>query len=149
MVIYFRNSDFGDLATFVAGIPKEMRKRADKVEDDMGEYGANLMRQYIRTRGTGYRGHTGRIETGTMLRAVRVRRDSSGQGVRWGWSRGSKKYFGYQEYGFTVRSKATDYASRKDVVPMHALMDSWFLTRQKFVREINRELRRGYRRGSR
>jgi hypothetical protein len=147
MVIYFRGSDFGDLSNMIAAIPKEMRRRSDKVTQDMGEYGANLMRQFIRTRGTGYRGHTGRIETGAMLRAVRVRRDSDGRGVRWGWSRGSKKYFGYQEYGFTVKSRQSDYASRKDVAPMHALMDSWFLTRQHFVREINRELRKGYRRG--
>lgn len=147
MVIYFKGSDFGDLAGFIASIPKEMRRRSDKVTQDMGEYGGNLMREFIRTRGTGYRGHTGRIETGKMLRAVRVRRDSNGQGVRWGWSRGSERYFGYQEYGFTIASGVSDYASRKDVVPMHALMDSWFLTRQKFVREINRELRKGYRRG--
>lgn len=146
MVIYFKGSDFGDLASFIGGIPKEMRKRSDKVTLDMGEYGVALMRQYIRTRGTGWRGHTGRIETGAMLRRVRLRRDSKGNGVRWGWPN-PEKYFGYQEYGFTHRSRASDYASRKDVVPMHALMDSWFLTRQKFLREINRELRKGYRRG--
>lgn len=146
MVIYFRGSDFGDLGKFIASIPNEMRRRSDKVTQDMGEYGANLMREFIRTRGTGYRGHTGRIETGAMLRAARVRKDSQGRGVRWGWAR-PKKYFGYQEYGFTHQSRSSDYASRRDVAPMHALTDSWFLTRQKFIREINRELRKGYRRG--
>jgi hypothetical protein len=149
MVLYFKNSDFGDLASYIAGIPTALRRQADKVEGDMGEYGANLMREFIRTRGTGYRGHTGRIETGKMLRAVRVRRDSQGRGVRWGWSRGSPDYFGYQEYGFTIASRSSDYESRRDVAPMHALMDSWFLTRQRFVREANRELRKGYRRRGR
>lgn len=147
MVIYFKGSDFSDFGNFIASIPRQMRERSDKVTQDMGNYGANLMREYIRTRGTGYRGHTGRIETGKMLRGVRVRKSkSTGQGIRWGWSN-PKAYYGYQEYGFTIGSRASDYESRRDVVPMHALMDSWFLTRQKFVREINRELRKGYRRG--
>lgn len=147
MVIYFRGSDFGDIGNFIASIPRQMRERSDKVLGDMGDYGANLMREYIRTRGTGWRGHTGRIETGKMLRGVRVRRSrATGEGIRWGWAN-PEDYFGYQEYGFTINSAGSDYASRKDVVPMHALQDSWFLTRQKFIREINRELRKGYRNG--
>lgn len=79
------------------------------------------MRQYIATRGTGYKGHVGRIETGQMLNDVRQGPAvTAGTKISqsWGWTQHLEDYYLKQEQGFTQ-------PSGHFVPPMHALLDSF------------------------
>lgn len=109
---------------------KRIETEGAQIAQDAAEFGAELMRQFIRTRGTGWRGHTGRIESGDMLRAVGVgqpRKLKNGVAISFGWGVDGKpveNYFFFQEVGF------------RNTPPMHALLDALVQSRQYFYARI-------------
>lgn len=111
---------------------KRMQTDGEKIAKDAAEYGADLMREFIRTRGTGYKGHTGRIETGAMLEAVQVgqpTRTKNGIAISFGWgvAGGSREdYFYFQEA----------YPTPGGHPPMHALLDALVRSREYFYARI-------------
>lgn len=60
--------------------------------------GKEEMQLVIRTSGTGWKGHTGRIETGQMLESVEA--EATLLGGRFGWLKKLEDYFHYQNEGF-------------------------------------------------
>jgi hypothetical protein len=133
--IVWRNGDLNDLTTRAAFYIKEIEREAAQVVDETAKEGAEVMRGYIEVRGTGWRGHQGRIEQGTMIDAVQSVTEKTNEGVRgrFGWGvRGGlmENYFRYQEQGFTIAS------SGHVVPPMHALLDSFIKVREDFIRKI-------------
>jgi hypothetical protein len=115
-----------------------LREQPSHIAEDAAEYGADLMRQYIETRGTGYVGRgarataEGRIDTGAMYDAVGVsdvRHNPSGVAVNFGWVHDVEPYFAYQEEGTAT------------VSPMHALLDATVQTRVYFYNEIRNMMR--------
>lgn len=138
--LVWRNRDLNDLTTRAAFYIKEIEREAAKVVDETAKEGAEVMRGHIEVRGTGYRGHQGRIETGAMLDAVQSVTEKTDDGVRgrFGWGvRGgpTDDYFRYQEEGFTIAS------SGHDVPPMHALLDAFISVREDFIRKVVRLIR--------
>lgn len=135
MGMVWRNGDLNDLTTRAAFYVKEIEREAAKVVDETAKEGAEVMREFIATRGTGYRGHEGRVETGAMLEAVGSVTEKTSEGVRgrFGWGIGGKaaeNYFRWQEQGFTIAS------SGRDVPPMHALLDAFITVREDFIRKV-------------
>lgn len=124
------------LNKFTAGLrsrAKAIQTASDEVVTDAAEFGADRMRQYIATRGTGYVGPgqratpEGRIDTGQMYDAVGigpVRRNPSGVAINFGWTGDVEDYYSWQERGF------------KTVPPMHALLDAAIETRVYFYTKI-------------
>lgn len=112
-------------------MPGELHEQVSALMGETADEGADMMRQFIKTRGTGWNGHTGRVETGNMLDSVSSNVSESGKTVfaQWGWldPTAQEKYFGYQENGFTIQTKS----GRHDVTPMHALLDSELKMREK------------------
>lgn len=114
---------------------QKLKDDAGSVAEDSAEYGAELMRKYIETRGTGYIGRgarataDGRIDTGLMYDSVgvsTVRHNPSGVAVNFGWVDEVQAYFAFQEEG-TQR-----------ISPMHALLDATVQTRVYFYNEIKK-----------
>lgn len=133
--LVWRNRDLNDLTTRAAFYIKEIEREAAKVVDETAKEGAEVMRGFIESRGTGYRGHTGRVETGTMLDQVQSVTEKTNEGVRgrFGFNVRSgtpQNYFRYQEQGFTIAS------SGHDVPPMHALLDAFIHVREDFIRKV-------------
>jgi hypothetical protein len=117
---------------------KKLQDGTDDVAERSAEYGAELMREYISTRGTGYIGKgarataEGRIDTGKMIDAVGVspvRHNPSGVAVNFGWVNETEEYFSYQELG------------TRSISPMHALLDATIRTREYFYDEIKHMVR--------
>jgi hypothetical protein len=85
---------------------KRLQEGSDEVVRESAEFGADLMREYIASRGTGYVGRgpratpDGRIDYGVMYDAVGVsdvRHNPSGVAVNFGWVNGTiEDYFAYQ-----------------------------------------------------
>lgn len=127
-----------DLGLYYGRIPEQILESLEEPAEDIAREGANLMREYIRTRGTEKSGKAGRVESGDMLRFVRHRVDRDGKNklrVRWGWLATRRAYFRYQENGFV------HYQSGETIPPMHALLDSYMQQRDKIVRDIERRLK--------
>lgn len=144
MAMVWRNSDLSGLATSLKGHKIVMERRAAEIVEEVISEGSNNMRRHIETRGTGYRGHTGRIETGAMLENVG---DSSGQidisagsvsgKFGWGTTGGDvQPYYSYQEQGFT------NWRTGRDVPPMHALLDAFITARISLMKKINKATRK-------
>lgn len=139
MGIVWRNGDLNDLTTHAALYVKEIERQAEKVVDETAREGAEVMRGYIESRGTGWRGHRGRVDEGYMLGDVAHNVTKSADGVRgkWGWgTTGGPKhpYYRFQEQGFTI------WNSGHTVPPMHALLDSFIKVREEFARKIRKML---------
>src|SRR3546814_2061953 len=89
----------------IENLPEAALDQAAQIMEEVTDEGADLMRQYIRTRGTEKSGKEGRIETGTMLDEVESAVRRNPQSVRgefgWGVAGGQhEKYFDDQENGF-------------------------------------------------
>lgn len=117
-----------------------VRDEAAEIAEDAAEYGADLMREYIATRGTGYVGKgaratpEGRIDTGKMydsvgVSPVRVRK--SDIVVDFGWTEAAEAYFLEQE----------NEPTRGGHPPMHALLDAKVQTREYFYAQLRRRFR--------
>lgn len=117
-----------------------LREEAAEIAEDVAEYGAELMREYIATRGTGYVGKgaratpEGRIDTGQMyddvhVGPVRVRK--SDIVVDFGWIDHFEDYYLTQENDPTPAG----------FPPMHALLDATIQTRQYFYSELKRRFK--------
>lgn len=137
MGIVFRNGDLNRLRTRVLKIPDTILDSAEDLVRETSREGARKMRDYIATRGTGYRGHSGRVETGEMLQNVRNTAEREGTHVRarWGWLDKQENYFRFQEQGFF------NWRSQADVEPMHALLDSFIQEREAFIHELLKRLK--------
>jgi hypothetical protein len=123
---------------------KDIEGIATEVAEDAAEFGAQRMREYIATRGTGWVGKgiratpEGRIDTGQMyddVKAGPVRHNPSGVAVNFGWVGNVESYYAAQEKGFV------NTFTGRPVPPMHALMDATIETRVYFYRELKRRLR--------
>lgn len=94
----------------------------EEILNEAVELGAEMMRDMISTRGTAKSGKQGRIDTGRMLKAVKVRppkKDSGGKTQAFfGWLEDRADYFRYQEGGFT------HFRTGQDVEGMYAQLDS-------------------------
>lgn len=108
-----------------------VRDEAAVIAENAAEYGADLMREFIATRGTGYVGKgaratpEGRIDTGAMYDAVgvsEVRVRKSDIVVDFGWTENAKAYFLQQE----------NEPTRGGHPPMHALLDAKVQAREYF-----------------
>lgn len=136
--VIWRNNDLNDMSTKLRAIPAEFLDAASDVISDVTDEGAVQMRSYIESRGTGYDGHTGRVDEGYMLGDVAASevantgRSASGE-YGWGVTGGPvQPYYRYQEDGFRHAR------SGKNVPPMHALLDSFVEMREKFISRIAR-----------
>lgn len=120
---------------------RDVREQGADIAERTAELGAALMRAYIETRGTGYKGHVGRIETRKMLEAVGVgtlRHTSSGVEINFGWGTNGvagEKYYRLQEDGFI------NPFTGLPVPPMHALLDATVQSREFFYAEIRRRFK--------
>lgn len=113
---------------------KRINDEAVQVAQESAEFGANLMRDFIRRASTKTglaRGQEGRIKTSTMLNAVSVgnprRLGQGGVAINYGWGvdgQRTEPYFFYQEVG------------AGHIPPMHALLDSLVRTREYFYARL-------------
>lgn len=136
--VIWRGRDLDDMSTSLRAIPEQFLDAASEVISDVTDEGAVQMRSYIESRGTGYDGHTGRVDEGYMLGDVAASevantgRSASGE-YGWGVTAGPvQPYYRYQEDGFRHAR------SGKNVPPMHALLDSFVEMREKFISRIAR-----------
>lgn len=134
--VVWRNGDLNDMMSRVSIIPERMLDAAADVIGEAINMGADDMRVYIESRGTGYDGHTGRVDEGYMLGDVaaseveKTPQKASGA-YGWGVTGGPvHPYYVYQENGFR------HWRSGADVPPMHALLDSFISAREKFYSRI-------------
>lgn len=128
----------------IENLPQEQLDQAAQIMEDVTEEGADMMREYIRTRGTDKSGKAGRIETGKMLDSVESAVHRNPKSVRgefgWGVSGGPhEKYFDYQENGFK------HWISGENVPPMHAMLDAFMRMRIKFFARMRSEMGAGSR----
>lgn len=135
--------DLRKLRMRIENLPEEALDEAEQIMEDITKEGADLMRQYIRTRGTPKSGKAGRIESGTMLEEVEHAVHRNPKSVRgefgWGVAGGLyEKYFDYQEHGF----KHTGI-SGENVPPMHAQLDAFIKMREKFFARLRKEMGAG------
>lgn len=122
----------------IENLEDETLDRAEQIMEAVTRDGAELMQEYIATRGTPESGRPGRIETGTMYREVghEVHRNPKSVRGEFGWGVGGKNeehYFTYQENGFR------HWLTGKDVPPMHAFLDAFIRMREEFFRRMRRE----------
>lgn len=117
-----------------------VRDEAAEIAQDAAEYGADLMREYIATRGTGYVGKgaratpEGRIDTGQMYDDVKVsevRVRKSDIVVSFGWTDHAESYYAQQE----------NEPTRGGHPPMHALLDAKIQAREYFYAQLKRRFR--------
>lgn len=110
------------------------RAVVQEILQEVTEQAAEDMRTYISTRGTGYKGHVGRIETRQMLEDVHqeaVKINGSKISQSWGWTQRFEDYYMKQEAGFTQ-------PSGHRVPPMHALLDSFVKAVAKTQQDLQR-----------
>lgn len=137
------NRELDQLRTYIKAAGPGLQDEAEKIVAESINEGAALMRDFIQTRGTGWEGRRGRVDEGYMLgdvAASEVQRDRSGVRGQYGWGvTGAKPqdYYRYQEQGFR------HWRSGKDVAPMHALLDSFIQTREKFKSKVVKRLAQG------
>lgn len=132
----------GDLRALrmrIENLPEEALDTAEEIMEDVTKEGADLMRQYIKTRGTEGSGKEGRIESGTMLDQVDSQVFRNPRSVRgeFGWGlngKDAKDYYHYQEDGFR------HWISGKNVPAMHAQLDAFMKMREKFFQRMRNEM---------
>lgn len=114
-----------------------VRDQAAEIAQDAADYGADLMREYIATRGTGYVGKgaratpEGRIDTGQMyddVHSEQVKIRKSDIVVSFGWTGNVEDYYETQE------NEPTPGGSP----PMHALLDSKIRAKEYLYEELKR-----------
>lgn len=135
MAKFTMNSGAEQMTAFVRDLPENALQEGQDILLDVAIEGQKQMETFISTRGTGWNGHTGRIETGQMLDAVDSQASIDGTKAQssFGWGiNGSKveDYYRYQEEGFV------NTWSGKQVPPMHALLDSFVKMREKFYQRV-------------
>jgi hypothetical protein len=124
---------------FHAVVEEGTRQEADRVVRESIEYGANVMRDNIATRGTAKSGKRGRIDTGAMLAGVddRVVENSDRRVVgEFGWldpTDFAVPYPLFQEYGF-------EHPSGEMIEPMLALTDAFDETVANIEEDFGRRL---------
>lgn len=128
----------------IENLPEAALDQAAQIMEEVTDEGADLMRQYIRTRGTEKSDKEGRIETGTMLDEVESTVHRNPKSVRgefgWGVAGGRhEKRFDYQENGFR------HWRSGENVPPMHAMLDAFVKMRIKFFARMRAEMGAGSR----
>lgn len=134
---------------------------------DAAEAGAEAMRERIETSGTGWKRRAGRIETGQMLadvgsdaraRAGTTRVSGRTRSARFGWIKGMKDYYIYQERGFTNVMKnaenegktwgGTAYSGYGGppgwTDAMGAYAEGFIVARERLVQNINGITRRAW-----
>jgi hypothetical protein len=128
------------LGRYVARLSTAAKREEElltQIAQEAAEYGAQRMREFIETRGTGYVGKgprataEGRIDYGVMIDAVKAgkpRKTQNGASVSFGWLDVRREYFKLQEEGFGM------------VPPMHALLDATIMAREYFYRRIKESL---------
>lgn len=136
--------DLRQLRMRIENLPQEKLDQAQKIMEEVTDEGADLMRQYISTRGTEKSGKQGRIETGAMYEATQSAVHRNPKSVRgefgWGVAGGPhEKYFDYQENGFR------HWRSGENVPPMHAMLDAFIKMRIKFFARMRSEMGAGSR----
>lgn len=143
MGFQWMNRDLSSMITELSGIPEEVAKEAQKLVSEAMNIGAETQRQIIETSGTPKSGKSGRIETGLMLNSVQsAGADRAGNVIegKFGW-RDPEDYFIYQEQGFTINSRGSNYTSRADVPAMHALLQGFVKAREHVRAGLLRLLR--------
>lgn len=118
----------GSYAGFIDAVPRMFNSFMDEAEEilaDVLQVGANLMEEFIRTRGLS--GKSGRIDTGRMLESVGWSMTSA-SGVllsgEFGWTEDQELYFLFQEEG----------TSR--ISPMLALFDAGAAVREELLASL-------------
>lgn len=138
MGFVWQNNDLDKLTTELKSMNHLAQKVAVQIVDETVREASWDMINMIETRGTGYKGHTGRVETGYMAGDVS---DTQGEAVisgsrvtgRYGWGLHgvpARDYYIYQEQGFT------NSRTGKMVPPMHALLDSFIKARVNLARKL-------------
>lgn len=125
------------MAASVTNVPNDFLRVAADIINDITASGASDMREFISTRGTGWNGHQGRIDTGHMLESVNSdSAQTEGRSVKgsYGWTQAAEDYFYYQEAGF-------NHVNGKKVPAMHALLDSFNKAREEFVSRIDQAVK--------
>ena len=143
MGFQWMNGDLKLMVTELRGIPEEVASEAQTLVSEAMNIGAETQRQIIENSGTVKSGKQGRIETGLMLNSVQsAGADRVGNVIegRFGW-RDPEDYFIYQEQGFTVNSRKSEYTSRADVPAMHALLQGFVKAREHVRAGLLRLLR--------
>ena len=143
MGLVWRNGDLNQLATKLSARGKDAERIAEEILDTVVEQAAWDMRNLIETRGTGYNGHTGRVEQGYMLADVGENQgeiEKSGHTLtgRFGWGVNGgpvEPYYLYQEQGFK------NSWTGRDVPPMHALLDAFVKARNNMIRLLAKATR--------
>lgn len=138
-------ADLRRLRYRIENLVPETLDQAEEVMEDITREGADLMRQYIDTRGTDYslsQDRTGRRENDVMYDAVEHKVHRFGKSVRgefgWGVDGGREEdYFLYQEHGFR------HWITGKDVPPMHAHLDAMIRMREKLFSRLRGMKREG------
>jgi hypothetical protein len=137
------NRELDQLRLRVQAMGPGLQDEAEKIVRESVNEGADRMRGFIETRGTGFEGRRGRVDEGYMLGDVAAsepQRDRRGVRGQFGWGVTGGKvqaYYRYQEQGFK------HWRSGKDVAPMHALLDAYIQTRENFKRKIIKRLAKG------
>lgn len=134
--------DFGPglnkYTAYLRSTSKRLIDDGERVVEDAAEFGAERMREIIRTSGTAKSGKAGRIESEKMLNDVsagEARRTQTGVAGNFGWGlKGDKAedYFFYQEGGFR------HWISGEMIPPMHALLGASVAAREYFYAEIRK-----------
>lgn len=134
--------DFGPgLNKYTAYLRSQSKRVMDEGEDAVeraAEFGAEKMREIIKTSGTAKSGKAGRIESTDMLNDVSAgepRRTATGVAGNFGWGlKGDKAedYYFYQDRGFR------HWITGEMVPPMHALLGASVAAREYFYAEIRK-----------
>lgn len=138
-----RNSNPNIATEIQKSIDAKMRRaenEGDLIVTKGAETGAERMRDFIMSTGTGWVGKgaraipEGRIDTGEMHDAVAVRKERKGH-AEFGWVVDYEEYFGLQEKGFTQ-------PSGHKVPPMHAFLNATMWTQEEVSEKLSRMVRR-------
>lgn len=143
-----RRYESGDLVRWYRSKMTRVEEGVDEAMDDAGQFGEDLMKQYIETRGTGRvwsrpsasgrdRSTPGRVDSGKMRDAVGHRKTTQGgsRQLRIGWVSGTREdYFQFQETGFT-------HVSGVPVEGMHALQDATDAALTQLMQDLRRNVK--------
>lgn len=132
-----RRYESGDLVRWYRSKMTRVEEGVDEAMDDAGQYGEDLMKHYIETRGTAKSGKPGRVDTGKMRDAVGHRKTTQGgsRQLRIGWVTGTREdYFQFQETGFT-------HVSGVPVEGMHALQDATDAALTQLMQDLRRNVK--------
>lgn len=125
----------GSPARFISefeGIPEKLEKQSSEALKEVIKEGDDEVRKIIGTSGTGWKGHTGRIETGKMQTSTSAQMINPLTG-RFGWPN-AEKYYQYQEEGFKHRNGRV-------TPPMHALVGGFLLAKSSLQKRLTRIVR--------